>query len=65
MAEKDLILAGEAQKMLGISKKKMADLLDKKILAHQEDPLDKRVKLVSRADVEALLASSTVKKLAA
>lgn len=61
----DLIIAGEAQKRLGISKKKMAELLDKGILASEPDPLDKRVKLVSAAAVEALRASSTVKKDAA
>ena len=64
MAEDDLILAREAQQILGVSKKKMAELLEKRLTVH-EDPLDRRVKLVSRAEVEALRASSTVKKAAA
>ncbi len=45
----------EAQKCLGVSKKKMASLLAEGALPFQLDPLDKRVKLVRRSDVERLM----------
>ena len=47
----------EAQKRLGVSKKKMAALLAEGTLPFQLDPLDKRVKLVRRSDVERLMES--------
>lgn len=49
-----LIKVTEAQKLLGVSKKKMASLLAEGTLRFVLDPLDKRVKLVNRADVEQL-----------
>jgi hypothetical protein len=49
------IKATEAQKMLGISKQKMADLLSEGIIPFELDPLDKRVKLVRLEDVTRLL----------
>jgi hypothetical protein len=60
----DMMSAGEAQEYLGVSRRKMWELLEKDhALAYERDPLDKRVKLIKRADVEALRAKS--KKLAA
>lgn len=55
--------AREAAEYMRISKRKMWQLLSQGVLASQDDPLDGRVKLVKRADVEALLAKS--KKVAA
>ena len=52
------ITAAEAQKLLGISNRTMARLL-KESLLWELDPLDKRMKLVRRADVERLKAAST------
>jgi hypothetical protein len=52
------ITAAEAQKLLGISNRTMARLL-KESLLWELDPLDKRVKMVRRADVERLKAAST------
>ncbi len=45
----------EAQKLLGVSKKKVAALLAEGTLPYELDPLDKRVKLVKLADVERLM----------
>ena len=48
----------EAQKELRVSKAKIARLIKEGKLPAEPDPLDKRFKLVQRADVEALLAQS-------
>lgn len=48
----------EAQRALGVSKAKMARLLSEGALHATPDPLDKRFKLIPRAEVEALLARS-------
>jgi hypothetical protein len=45
----DLITASEARKLLGVSEKKMAQLM--KSLRHYINPLDKRQRLVSKAAV--------------
>jgi hypothetical protein len=50
-----LINVTEAQKLLCVSKKKMASLLAEGTLAYVLDPLDKRVKLIRLADVEHLM----------
>jgi hypothetical protein len=44
----------EARKFLGVSASKMTELLNN-VLAWESDPLDRRVKLIRRADLEALL----------
>jgi hypothetical protein len=59
MAEAQLMTIGAAREILGVSKKKMAALIADGDLATESDPLDKRVKLVRRADVEALAARSS------
>jgi hypothetical protein len=48
---KDLITATEARKLLNVSTYKLKHLLDEKALRVYTNPLDKRVKLVSRAEV--------------
>ncbi|MBF6590688.1 MAG: helix-turn-helix domain-containing protein [Ktedonobacterales bacterium] len=48
----------EAQHALGVSKAKIARLIAEGTLHAEPDPLDKRFKLVSRAEVEALKARS-------
>lgn len=55
----DLIMASEARKLLGVSTVKMAELV-REYLRTFPDPLDKRVKLVSRAEVLALSRRSKV-----
>jgi hypothetical protein len=50
-----LIKVTEAQRMLSVSKKKMASLLAEGTLPFELDPLDKRVKLVKLMDVERLM----------
>jgi hypothetical protein len=55
----ETMTAREAQEYLGISKRKMWELLEKdKQLSYERDPLDKRIKLIKRSDVEALKARS-------
>jgi hypothetical protein len=51
----DLIKVTAARKLLGVSPMKMAQLIKDGFLRTFDNPLDRRVKLVSRADVEALL----------
>jgi excisionase family DNA binding protein len=55
----DVMTAAEAQKYLGISTKAMARLLKSGDLPFERDKLDRRVKLVKRADVERLAAQSS------
>lgn len=53
MAE-EYVTAREAGEILGVSKVKMAQLIKDGVLAAHDSVLDKRVKLIRRADVEAL-----------
>lgn len=48
---KDLITASEARKLLGTSTNKIATLIKEGRLTSYEDPLDKRAKLLSKAEV--------------
>ena len=50
----DLIPVTEARKMLGVSPAKMSQLLKEGVVRHFPDLLDKRVKLVSEAEVLSL-----------
>jgi hypothetical protein len=51
----DLITTTEARSLLRISTKKMAELIRNKMLATHANPLDRRVKYVSRKEVETFL----------
>lgn len=51
----DLISTTEAQHLLGVSRPKMSRLLKDGAIRHFPNQIDKRVKLVSRAEVLALL----------
>jgi excisionase family DNA binding protein len=59
MAQSELMTATEAQAYLGISTKTLARLLKSGELPYTPDKLDRRVKMVRRADVEALAHGST------
>lgn len=48
----------EAQRELGVSKVKVAQLIREGLLHATPDPLDKRSKLIPRAEVDALKARS-------
>jgi predicted DNA-binding transcriptional regulator AlpA len=50
----DLIAVAEAQRLLGVSHAKIAQLIREGMLRHFPNPLDRRVKLVSRTEVLAL-----------
>jgi predicted DNA-binding transcriptional regulator AlpA len=50
----DLIAVAEAQRLLGVSHAKIAQLIRTGLIRHFPNPLDRRVKLVSKAEVEAL-----------
>ncbi len=54
LTPKDLIIAEDARALLGVSSVKMSRLIKDGALPYYENPLDKRVKLLSRADVLAL-----------
>jgi hypothetical protein len=47
----DLISVSEARKVLGVSRFKIAELIRRELLHSYENPLDRRVKLVSRAEL--------------
>lgn len=51
----DLISTSEAQKLLGVSRPTMSKLLKGGVVRHFTNPIDKRVKLVSRAEVLAII----------
>ena len=51
----ELITVTEARRILGISANKMSALIGSGTLPYEQDPLDRRVKLVKRADVEGLM----------
>jgi hypothetical protein len=59
MPDEELMTATEAQNILGISGKALARLLKSGDLPYEVDALDRRVKMVKRADVEKLAARST------
>jgi hypothetical protein len=50
----DLVAVAEAQRLLGVSHAKIAQLIREGALRHFPNQLDRRVKLVSRAEVLAL-----------
>jgi DNA-binding MarR family transcriptional regulator len=50
----DLISVSEARKILGVSRFKIAELIKRKLVRSYENPLDRRVKLISRAELLAL-----------
>jgi predicted DNA-binding transcriptional regulator AlpA len=50
----DLIRVAEARKLLGVSRIKIAELIREGHIRHFPYPIDKRVKLVSQAEVLAL-----------
>jgi predicted DNA-binding transcriptional regulator AlpA len=51
----DLISTTEAQHLLGVSRPKMGRLLKEGVIRHFPNPIDKRVKLVSKSEVLALI----------
>jgi len=55
---RDLMTVGEAREYLRVSKNKMAELIHEGVLVTERDPLDKRIRLVRRADVEQLAERS-------
>jgi hypothetical protein len=59
MPPDDLLTTGQVQRLLGISRRKMAELIATGELHTQPDPLDKRVKLIRRFEVDALLDRSS------
>jgi Helix-turn-helix domain len=49
----------EASKFLGVSMSKMTNLVGSGRIAVEDDPLDRRVRLVKRSDLEELLLRRT------
>lgn len=58
MRNSELIKVAEARKLLGVSANKMAALIGSGAIPFEQDPLDHRVKLVSRKDVQKLIKRS-------
>lgn len=59
----EYVTVGEARVMLGVSKMTMSRLIREGTLKAEQDPLNLRVKLIKRSDVEALRARShSIKK---
>jgi predicted site-specific integrase-resolvase len=54
----EYLTVGEARDILGVSKMTMSRLIREGVLATEVDPLNLRVKLIKRSDVEALQARS-------
>jgi hypothetical protein len=54
--DSELITVTEARRILGISANKMSALIGSGTLPYEQDPLDRRVKLVRRVDVEGLMS---------
>ena len=55
--DEQVVKVTEAQKLLRVSKKKMAALLAEGVIPYQVDVLDKRVKLIRLDDVNRLIGS--------
>ncbi len=53
--DSELMTVTEARRILGISANKMSALIGSGTLPYEQDPLDRRVKLVRRSDVEGLM----------
>jgi excisionase family DNA binding protein len=58
MAQSEYMTVAEAREYLGVSKRKIAQLIEDGVLPAEENPLDKRSKKVKRADVEALKSAA-------
>lgn len=58
MSESEYMTVAEARDFLGVSRTKIADLIEKGVLAAEPNPLDNRSKLVRREAVEALKAKA-------
>lgn len=61
----EYIIAEEARQILGVGVNRMAQLLKDGVLPFERSPLDKRIKLIKRADVEALAKKARPKGMAA
>jgi hypothetical protein len=57
--DSELVTVAEARRILGISANKMSALIGSGTLPYEQDPLDRRVKLVKRTDVENLMRKRT------
>jgi hypothetical protein len=57
--DSELVTVAEARRILCISANKMSALIGSGALPYEQDPLDRRVKLVKRADVENLRRKRT------
>ena len=54
----ELLNLGEAASYLNISRKKMTDLVKKRLIDYKQDPLDARKKLFNVADLQKLKEGS-------
>jgi hypothetical protein len=61
----EYIIAEEARQILGVGVNRMAQLLKDGVLPFERSPLDRRIKLIKRSDVEELAKKARPKILAA
>lgn len=64
MGRDEYMTVTEARILLRVSKGKMAKLIREGDLPTEDDPLDERVKLVKRSDVEALMKRNPLRPAA-
>ncbi len=64
MAESEYMTVGEARDYLGVSKRKITQLIEDGVLPSEPNIFDKRSKIVRRADVETLKAKMPAKQAA-
>jgi excisionase family DNA binding protein len=55
----DLMTVGGARELLGVSKTTMARLIREGTLPTQPDPIDRRIRLIRRADLVSLMSRSS------
>ena len=64
MTQSEYISVAEARELLGVSKTRIAEMVRKGELVWEPNPVDRRGKLLRRADVEALAAKAGKKEAA-
>lgn len=58
----EYVTVAEARDMLGVTKRRIAEMIEDGTLPSEPNPFDKRSKLIKRSDVEELLRKRPAKK---
>ena len=62
MNASEYVTVAEARDMLGVTKRRIAEMIEDGTLPSEPNPFDKRSKLIKRSDVEELLRKRPGKK---